>query len=215
MLRPRLPPLPLLLLTAPLTPSGPVGRGVSCLPAGSLGYGGAGCPDGGHGRCRKPVAVDGPVDESVDNRGWMGDKWHWAVEGPVDRKTRGNTSEEPLAGHADAALEIRHVNGDGDRPGGDSGTQEQRETAAPAGSRKPRTWCRGVDDRAIGRPRHRGRAASDLVSNHQEPGGAQGHGARRPSNRTGSGRGSCREAHPLSNRRASGRGTAVGGAPKE
>ena len=77
----------------------------------------------------------------------------------------------------------------------------------PVGSRKLSTWFRGVDDRAIGRPRHRGRAAIDLVSNQREPGGAQGHGARRPSNRTGSGRGSCREAHPLSNRRASGRGT--------
>lgn len=31
-----------------------------------------------------PVPVDGSVDKPVDNRGWVGDKWHWAVERPVD-----------------------------------------------------------------------------------------------------------------------------------
>lgn len=67
--------------------------------------------------------MDGSVDEPVDNRALMGDKWRWAVECPVDRRTRRNTSAEPLAGHAASALDIRHVNDDGDRPGGDSGTQ--------------------------------------------------------------------------------------------
>lgn len=119
-----------------------------------------------------------------------------AVDHPVDPEIRRNTSGKPLVGLAVPGVEISHVTGNGDRPGGDPGASEA------AGDRSNRRvlenggWFRGVDGRAIDRldlrtvPRGAptGRPDGKRTWHRRE--------ARRPGNRTASGRGTVSRSAP-------------------